>query len=129
MCEIALEKLNEAISRKRLEESAERHHAEAMKQSRDTHKVGKDGLFWARIAGVAGVLALVIGAVSFFVQIYSSKIPLSTLEATSPVPSSVQKEAKLKSSEPAVSSSSATPSPTESATETPLETATPTETP
>ncbi|HYR23566.1 MAG TPA: hypothetical protein VEP30_11665 [Chthoniobacterales bacterium] len=115
--------LSAEIDRRRAERYSTAQHEETMKLGGKTLGVGKKGLSWARIAGVAGIAAVLIAAASLGVQIYFSKNPPSQTVAPSPT-SSPQTTATISElPESAASSNSATPS------QSPMAETTPTGTP
>jgi hypothetical protein len=110
-CEASIAKLSQAIEMKKLEEYTERHHGEAMKLGGQSLDVGKQGRNWAKVAGIAGIVAVAIGAVALGVQIYFSTNPPAPT-ATPSQSSSPQTTATISAlPESAVNSNIATPSP------------------
>src|SRR5712692_7905188 len=83
----------------------------------ETIGVDKKTLSWAKIAGIAGIAAVLIGAVSLAAQIYFSKAPPSTPATPSPTSSPQTIATISESPEPAATANSATPSPKPVATE------------
>jgi hypothetical protein len=105
-CEAAIEKVNQAIDSKRIEERAERHHKQAM------HLVGRT-LFWAIVGGIAAAVGTLV--------VLFHDTPLSKI-----LPSTSSRSEPLLIPTPTVIASS-TPEPSVTASETPQASLTPSE--